>query len=70
MNDYDKDYDLAILHVVDAGPHFGRRVRLTKKAPPGEIGYEIIFEFLNPLDVEDLIEQLTAASLDAWPENE
>lgn len=60
-------YDLAILHVVDAGPHHGRKVRLTRKSDTG-IGHDLVFEFDEIDAVEAFVRQLAAASEDAWGE--
>jgi hypothetical protein len=61
-----EDYDLAILHVVDAGGDYGRRVRLTRKAEPGQIGHDLVFEFYDRTDVDDLLRQLREVALHAW----
>lgn len=68
--DIDDNYDLAILHVVDAGPEYGRRVRLTRKAEAGEIGSDLVFEFDESWMIDDFVEQLRAVQRDAWGENE
>lgn len=62
----DTNHDLAILHVVDAGAEHGRKVRLTQKAPAGQIGHDLVFEFDDAEAVEDFIGQLRAVSADAW----
>lgn len=59
-------YDLAIMHVVDAGPDLGKRVRLTRKAEAGEIGHDLVFEFRDRADLQDFIDQLNSIKIDAW----